>query len=61
MITITGTVGLDVGLGFGAAAVRSPYRISDYLFVLRIGIEDGVGIHDCDWPHQQTVGLEIVR
>ena len=48
----------DIGLGFAKAAVWSPYQIADYFFVLSIAVKDGIDILNCDWPQQETGGLE---
>src|SRR5215831_11514439 len=48
----------DIGSGFTAAAVGSPYQIPCYLFVLSVAAEDGIDIHKCDWPQQEAGGLE---
>jgi hypothetical protein len=39
----------------------SPYQVTDYFFVLSIAAEDGIDIHNCDWPQQETGGLEGIR
>jgi hypothetical protein len=51
----------DIGLGFAAAAVWSPYQVTGYLFILSIAIEDGIDIRNCDWPQQETGGFEGIR
>jgi hypothetical protein len=35
--------------------------LADYFFVLSIAAEDGIDIHNCDWPQQETGGLEGIR
>jgi hypothetical protein len=51
----------DIGLGFSAAAVWSPYQVTGYRFVLSIAAEDGIDIHNSDWPQQEAGGLEGIR
>jgi hypothetical protein len=50
-----------IGSGFAAVTVWSPYQITGYFFVLSIALENGINIHDCDWPQQETEGLESIR
>ena len=56
-----GNASINVGLGFAAAAVWSPYQVASYLFLLSVPGKDGIDIHNCDWPQQETCGLEGSR
>jgi hypothetical protein len=41
-----GYAAVNIELGFAGAAVRSPYQVARYLFVLSMAVEDGIDIHN---------------